>query len=137
VSEVREVTCIVCPVGCRVRVWLEGGRVVRVEGNLCPRGAAYAASEATHPVREFFAVVRVKGGDLPVVSVRSDRPVPKGAVLSIVRELSRVRLRAPVRAGEVVLANVGGLGVNIVATRTVKRAERGPAARDAFEPPPH
>jgi len=108
-------------VGCRVKIYLENNQAVRVEGNLCPRGVEYAVSEVLDPKRPFFTVVRVIGGDLPVVSVRSDKPVPKGIIKAIVKELAKVELRAPIQVGEIVLRDVGHLGVNLIATRTVNR----------------
>ena len=120
-TNAREVTCIVCPVGCRVKIYLKDDQAVRVEGNLCPHGVEYAVSEVLDPKRPFFTVVRVIGGDLPVVSVRSDKPVPKRIVKAIVKELAKIELRAPIQVGEIVLRDVGHLGVNLIATRAVNR----------------
>ena len=36
--EKRELTCIGCPLGCPVTVSMEGGQVLKVEGNTCRRG---------------------------------------------------------------------------------------------------
>ena len=47
-----ELTCIVCPMGCRMTVELsDGGEILSVTGNTCPRGKQYAIDECTHPVR--------------------------------------------------------------------------------------
>ena len=46
------ITCINCPVGCRMTVVLsETKEFVSVSGNTCPRGAAYARQECTLPER--------------------------------------------------------------------------------------
>ena len=39
---IRELTCIGCPMGCQLRATLEDGVVTAVTGNTCPRGDAYA-----------------------------------------------------------------------------------------------
>ena len=76
-------------------------------GRLCPEGV--------HP----SGTVRVSGGALPVVSVRTAGEVPKEKVLDVARALCRVHLTAPVQAGDVVIPNVLGTGVDVVATRSV------------------
>ena len=119
---VRDVTltCIRCPKGCQVTVALEGGRVTAVTGNGCPRGDAYARKEVTDPTRVGTMVVPVSGsGVARMVSVKTAGDVPKAKVLDVVRALSGVRLAAPVHIGDVVLADVCGTGVDVVATKDV------------------
>ncbi len=119
---VRDVTltCIRCPKGCQVTVALEGGRVTAVTGNGCPRGDAYARKEVTDPTRVVTTVVPVSGSDVArMVSVKTAGDVPKAKVLDVVRALSGVRLAAPVHIGDVVLADVCGTGVDVVATKDV------------------
>ena len=112
--------CIRCPKGCQVTVALEGGRVTAVTGNGCPRGAAYARKEVTDPTRVVTTVVPVSGsGVARMVSVKTAGDVPKAKVLDVVRALSGVRLAAPVHIGDVVLADVCGTGVDVVATKDV------------------
>ena len=84
-----------------------------------PRGDAYARKECTHPARTVTGTVRVSGGALPVVSVRTAGEVPKERVLDVARALCRVHLTAPVQAGDVVIPDVLGTGVDVVATRSV------------------
>ena len=119
---VRDVTltCIRCPKGCQVTVALEGGRVTAVTGNGCPRGDAYARKEVTDPTRVVTTVVPVSGsGVARMVSVKTAGDVPKAKVLDVVRALSGVRLAAPVHIGDVVLVDVCGTGVDVVATKDV------------------
>ena len=119
--ERRRILCTVCPVGCEITVYVEKGRVVSVEGAGCPRGREFAEKEVREPERPFFAVVPVRCGDLSTVSVRSTGPVPKKLIPELVRLLSNLVLEAPVEPGAVILRNPLGLGVDIVATRRVRR----------------
>ena len=119
---VRDVTltCIRCPKGCQVTVALEGGRVTAVTGNGCPRGDAYARKEVTDPTRVVTTVVPVSGsGVARMVSVKTAGDVPKAKVLDVVRALSDVSMAAPVHIGDVVLADVCGTGVDVIATKDV------------------
>ena len=112
---IRELTCIGCPMGCQLTAVMDGSRVTEVTGNTCPRGDAYARKECTHPARTVTGTVRVSGG----ASVRTAGEVPKEKVLDVARALCRVHLTAPVQAGDVVIPDVLGTGVDVVATRSV------------------
>ena len=114
-SDVRRLTCIRCPRGCQLEAVVEGGSVASVTGNGCPRGAVYAADEVCHPMRCVTTTVVVDGS--PLVSVRTAGDVPREKVADVVRALSDVRLASPVHVGDLVLADVCGTGVNVVATR--------------------
>ena len=115
----RQLTCIGCPMGCQLTATLEGGAVTAVTGNTCKRGDSYARKECVAPARTVTGTVRVTGGLLPVVSVRTRGDIPKERVLDVARALCRVHLTAPVHAGDVVIPNVLGTGVDVVATRSV------------------
>ena len=113
----QAVTCINCPVGCRMTVCLSGsGEVLSVTGNTCPRGAAYARQECTMPVRMITAVIPVRGSDIPL-SVRTSVPVPKSLIRQVMRELSRLDVSVPVLPGQVILRDVLKTGADIIATR--------------------
>ena len=115
----QNVTCINCPVGCRMIVTLsESGEFVSVTGNTCPRGAAYAKQECTLPERMITAVVPVEGCDTPL-SVKTSRPVPKALIFAVMRELADLRPVPPVSIGQVILPDVLGTGADIIATRPV------------------
>ena len=118
-TEVKEFTCIRCPLGCNVRATLEDGKITEITGNTCPRGADYVTKELTDPRRIVTSLVRVSGGELPVVSVKTAADIPKGDMQRCVQELKAVEVKAPVRIGDVVLANVCGSGVDVVATSNV------------------
>ena len=117
--ETRELICINCPLGCALTVTLENGEVTRVTGNTCPRGEAYARKECTNPTRIVTTTVRVEGGRLPVVSVKTASDIPTGKIADCVRALMDVKVKAPVHIGDVILENAAGTGVNIIATKDV------------------
>lgn len=113
----KRLTCIRCPRGCQITAQVSDGAVTAVSGNACPRGAAYAKDELVHPMRCVTTTVRVSGGTDAVVSVRTAADVPKTLVRDVVAAVSRVTLTAPVHVGDVVIEDVCGTGVSIVATR--------------------
>lgn len=113
-----EITCINCPVGCRLDVTLENDQVVSVTGNTCKRGETYARQECVDPQRMVTAVIPVAGSAVPL-SVKTRTPIPKKRIADCMRALSEVRIAAPVAAGSVVLADVCGTGVDVIATKSV------------------
>jgi CxxC motif-containing protein len=121
--EEREFICVTCPVGCTIRATVEGSALVAVRGQACRRGIAFVQEELTAPTRALTTTVRVDGGTLPLVPVRSAEPLPKGMVRDVAARLRTVRLSAPVAAQQVVLENALGSGVTIVTTRAVPRAK--------------
>ena len=115
----HQITCINCPVGCRMTVVVEDGKVVSVTGNTCKRGVAYAEQECVAPQRMVTAVVTVAGRKTPV-SVKTRTPIPKEQIFACMKQLSQLTLNAPVHMGDVVLADVCGTGVDVIATKTVE-----------------
>lgn len=111
--------CIGCPLGCPLTVEMEGSEVKAVSGNTCPRGDAYARKELTNPTRIVTSTVRVSGGRLAMVSVKTASDIPKGKIFDCVKALKDVEVKAPVKIGDVIVENVAGTGVNIIATKNV------------------
>lgn len=121
-AEYKRITCIVCPLSCEGEVAVENAVVISVRGYSCRRGEKYAGEEAVAPRRMLTATVRVTGGELPLLPVVSAAPLPKAAVLACARRLAGLTVAAPVREGEVVCADILGLGVDIVASRDIGAA---------------
>ena len=111
--------CIGCPLGCPLTVEMEGNEVKSVTGNTCPRGDAYAKKELTNPTRIVTSTVRVAGGKLAMVSVKTESDIPKGKIFDCVKALKDVEVTAPVKIGDVIVENVAGTGVNVIATKNV------------------
>ncbi|MGC9308328.1 MAG: DUF1667 domain-containing protein [Thermoplasmatota archaeon] len=115
----KEVTCIMCPVGCTINVKLKDGDIASITGNACQHGEVYARQELSEPRRVVMSVVPCTGGDLPTVAVKTAAPVPKAAIQAVMQALAGVTVAAPVAVGDIIVENVAGLGVDVVATRSV------------------
>lgn len=119
----RTFTCIVCPNGCEIEAEYEGAQVLSVTGNLCAKGKTYVTQELVAPRRTIATSVRVVGGALPLASVRLTNAVPKSRIFDVMREINRHTLTAPVRIGDVLVANILGLDSDVIVTRNVERAD--------------
>ena len=114
----RELTCIRCPIGCLLAVKTDGEEIF-VSGNTCPRGKEYGIKEVTNPTRTVTSSVKVYGGTLPLVSVKTRTDVPKGKIFAVMEEIKQATVAAPVYTGDVIIRDVASTGSDIVATRTV------------------
>jgi len=119
--ETRELTCIRCPIGCALTVTVDG-EAVTVTGNTCPRGEEYGKAEVLHPTRTVTSSVRVTGGELPLVSVKTVPDVPKDRIFDVMAVIRAAEIPAPVRAGDVLIRDAAGTGSDVVATKTVEKA---------------
>lgn len=120
--ENRDLICIGCPLGCPLTVTIENGEVIEVKGNTCPKGDAYARKEVTNPTRIVTSTVVVEGGVAPTVSCKTAADIPKDKIFDVTESLKEVVAKAPVAIGDVLLADVAGTGVDIVATKDVEKA---------------
>ena len=119
--ETKIMNCIMCPLGCELTVTIEDGAVIDVKGNTCPRGVQYAKDEVTAPKRMLTSTVAVEGGLLPLLPVVSACVLPKEKILECAAYLRKVKIQAPVQTGDVVVKNILGLGVDIVASRDMEK----------------
>lgn len=115
--EKRELVCVACPLGCPITVTVDdSGNVTEVVGNTCKRGDTYARTEVTSPTRMLTTTVRVEGGSAYVVPVKSSNPIPKGMMFECMEVINKATVKAPVNIGDVVIENILGTGVDIIAT---------------------
>ncbi len=113
----KNIICVSCPMGCGITVELnDNGEVVSVTGNTCKRGDAYARTECTHPVRSLATTVKVDGGIHNVVPCKSAGALPKEKIFDCMKEINSAEAKAPVAIGDVLIENILGTGINIVAT---------------------
>lgn len=119
----RELICIGCPMGCPIVVEMEDGKVLSVTGNTCPRGESYARKEVTNPTRIVTTMVRVDGGKVPMINVKTEQDIPKDKIFECIAALRGVTMKAPIHIGDIILENVAGTGVNIVAAGNVEYNE--------------
>ena len=116
--EKRELICIGCPLGCPLVVSIEGDQI-SVAGNTCKRGEDYGKKEVTNPTRTVTSSVRVEGGVIPMVSVKTKTDIPKGKIFACMEEIQKASAAAPVHIGDVLIENCAGTGVDVVATKNV------------------
>lgn len=114
-----ELTCINCPLGCRLTAQVENGEVVKVEGNSCKRGETYAKQECVAPMRMITASAPVKDSDIPV-SVKTASPVPKEKIFDCMQAILHTPFEKPIRQGQVLIHDVCATSVDVIATRGVE-----------------
>lgn len=123
-ATVKKFTCIVCPVGCELTATLsdDGKEVTSVEGNSCKRGVTYAVEELTAPKRTLTSTVRIAGAEDKLLPVRTDKPIPKGSLFDAMKIIKSVTVKAPVKIGDVLIADFIEPGINLIATKSSDEA---------------
>lgn len=118
--EGREITCIVCPLGCQMEIIEDPeAKGYIVNGNACVRGEQYAIKEFTNPTRVVTTTVKLKNSRISRLPVKTDIPVPKEMVLACMKELDSAEAEAPVRAGDTIIENILDTGANVISTRSI------------------
>ncbi len=120
-KDVKNIICISCPLGCHLTVTVDGDDVT-VEGNTCKNGEKYGIEEVTNPKRVIPSTVYIKNGKLPRLPVKTADAVPKGMIFDIMDEINKAKAVAPVKMGDVIIENVLGTGVDVVASRSMDEA---------------
>lgn len=116
----REITCIICPIGCKITVDIEGeGTIKALEGNECSRGETYVTSEILDPVRILTSIVRLKQGIQRMCPIKTSKPIPKGMIQEMAKAVSKIEVTPPIKMGEVIVQNIMGTGADIVATQEI------------------
>jgi CxxC motif-containing protein len=112
-----ELICTVCPRGCHLKVYPEEN--YRVVGHQCARGVKYGQEEVKNPCRIITSTVCIEGAEHPRCPVKTNAPVPRQMIFNVVKTLNNVCLRSPVKAGDIVVENACGTGVDFITTRSM------------------
>lgn len=115
----KQITCIGCPLGCAITVTMDQGTVTEVTGHSCKGGDKYARKEVTAPTRIVTSIVKVQGGDIQMLSVKTAADIPKEKIFDCMEALRSITVTAPIKIGDTILKNVCGLGVDVIATKEV------------------
>jgi len=116
----KDIRCIICPTGCLVHVENINGELI-IEGHSCKRGEEYAREEFVSPKRILTTTMQIENGFLPLVPVRSDNPILKDKLEDALKQIARTKTKAPIKMGDVLIENILGLGINIIASRDLQK----------------
>lgn len=115
----KEMICIVCPIGCRLTVDDSSGSI-EVSGNTCPRGKQYAINELTNPTRTLTTTVEIEDAIYHQLPVISTSPIPLDKIKETMLLLKGVKVKAPIYEKDIILSNIFDLGIDIIASRDMK-----------------
>lgn len=118
----REMICIDCPNSCQMIINESGGEIV-VSGNLCKRGEKFAINELRNPTRSISSTVKTIFPGIPVIPIRVSSEIPKGRIFDVMKEINKVVIREAVSIGDVIIENVLGLNVDIIATSNISSSD--------------
>ena len=118
----KKLICVICPNGCEVSAEIDEGAqmvVKEITGELCEKGPVWAEQELLNPMRTIASSISVDNGDYPLVSVRTDSAIPLKSILDVMKAIKSIKVKAPIRIGDVLIEGPAGTSCNIIATRHV------------------
>ena len=116
----KEFICIVCPNSCRITVEYNDQGIRRIEGDQCKKGKEFVKNEIKNPLRIFTGSVQCKNGDYQLVSVKTNKPIPKKFMKKVAQKTHELVVEAPVEIGQMIIPDVLGQHADLVATRKVR-----------------
>jgi len=115
-----EIICIMCPLGCRMLIELEEAKILHVKGNKCKEGLGYAQQEISFPGRVLTTTIKTTIPEIPLLPVRSEKPIPKDQLENCMEVIARhVATKPLIKAGDVVISRILGLDANIISCATI------------------
>jgi len=115
----KHFTCVICPIGCEIEVEEKRGQIISLKGNMCARGKEFVIQELKEPMRVLTTTVRIKEAEFNMLPVRTDKPIPKRLIPIIMEDIAKIEVNAPVKMYNVIVKNIAGTKVNIIATRSM------------------
>ncbi len=121
----KKITCITCPLGCKLKINIENNKIISVRGNQCKKGIKFAEGEIRDPRRILTTTMKLKaqGGQEATFNrlpVRSVAPAPKDKILEIIKEVRKIKVSPPVKMGDIIAKNIIGSGVDIIASMRIE-----------------
>lgn len=116
----KTLICIGCPVGCLITVDKNNDGSLVITGNTCKKGEQYARNEVTAPKRTVTSIMKVEGSTGKVVSVKTKEEIPKNKIWECMEEINKGIVKAPVKAGDILIKDVAGTGMDVVATTNME-----------------
>lgn len=116
---IKELICTNCPIGCPLKVEYEDGKIISITGNTCKNGITFGTNEVLHPKRTLTSIVKLENRGI-MLSVKSNSELPKERIFEFMETIKVTTAKAPIKCGDVIIPNIGGTGVDIVATKTIE-----------------
>ena len=120
----KKITCVTCPLGCKLKINIENNKIVSISGSQCKKGIKFAEGEIKDPRRILTTTIKLKAQgrkEAPFnrLPVRSVAPAPKDKILEIIKEVRKIKVSPPIKMGDIIAKNIIGSGVDIIASMSV------------------
>ena len=116
----ENITCIICPLGCEIHID-RGKNDYLFSGNNCSMGEEYVIKEINNPIRIVTTTVFIENGENRLLPVRSEKGIHKELLSKCIRELAKMKVKAPIKCGDIIYKNILDTGINIIASRDIKK----------------
>lgn len=112
---IKNMTCIVCPIGCQMEIELDGKTIKKVTGNTCKRGEKYAIAEIIEPRRVLTTTVKSNiNNKKTMIPVKTKDSIPKELLFEAMKIINKYEIKNAMSAGSVIISNILNTGVDVV-----------------------
>jgi len=94
-------------------------QIKNMVGNRCKEGKKYVAAELRNPVRFFTSIILAEDSRC-ILSIKTDRPIPKSQLQDLARFVARMKVKPPVEMGQEIVHDILGTSANLVSTGTLR-----------------
>ena len=119
--ETKELVCVNCPMGCRITVTLDNGKLMDIKGYTCERGKNYAAQECIRPMRILTSTVRIENAGFRVLPVITSKEIPLDMMKQAMEQIRSMSVQAPVKVSQVLVHDFLHTGADLIASRSMDR----------------
>ncbi|MDD5621887.1 MAG: DUF1667 domain-containing protein [Actinomycetota bacterium] len=121
---IKKIICLGCPLACNINVEINKDEIMRVRGAKCKVGKKYAIQECKEPRRVLTTTIRTTEADRPLLPVRTGDSIPKESIAECMKIMSKKIISPTIKAGDIVIENISGTGVNVIATGNLFGSEK-------------
>ena len=116
--KIKKFICISCPIGCILEATID--KTIKIDGAGCKLGIDYGLKECNDPRRIVTTSIKLpQGATHKMLSVKTSSDIPKDKIEDVVKVIKAHEPKSSYKVGDIVIEDIMGLGVNIVATRNI------------------
>ncbi|MHA1730223.1 MAG: DUF1667 domain-containing protein [Promethearchaeota archaeon] len=123
-EHISNIICTICPNSCQLSVYKDKNGNIQVLNALCKRGIKYGKQEFVMPMRMLITTMKIYKGVLPVLPVRSNEEIPKERIFDAIEVVNQTFVQSPIKMGDCIIENLLGLGVNVIASRSMETKKK-------------
>ncbi|MEG0372178.1 MAG: DUF1667 domain-containing protein [Clostridium sp.] len=118
-----ELTCMGCPLYCRLTTHLDESTPINLNGYFCKIDFNPVSQEYNSPTTFLKASLPVHHGILPRVNVETQQGIFQSSLSACIDILKTLQVRAPINKGDIISKSLAHTNVSLISTQTIPRRD--------------